>query len=137
MTRRSQPTGHPGDDCPCQTLVYYLVQGAFIDASPISSIDNRSFAGNHCTDPTHCRTIWSIIRSYFVTIFSCTWVAVHPNIPFPKKRKANNWVERCIRNPLLSFAEHRLPLFVCASLVPEYVQAWSIRQFLMSSENSQ
>ena len=21
MTRRSQPTGHPGDDCPCQTLV--------------------------------------------------------------------------------------------------------------------
>ena len=31
---------------------------------------------------------------------------------------------------MLSFAEHRLPLFICALLVPEYVLAWSIRQFL-------
>ena len=111
-------------------LVHYLVQGAFINASPIPSIDDRLLEANHCTDLTHCRTIWSIIWSSLVTIFSCTWVAVHPNILCPKKREANSWVERCIRNPLLSFAEHRLPLFVCALLVPEYVLAWSIRQFL-------
>ena len=30
----------------------------------------------------------------------------------------------------MSFAECRLPLFVCALLVPEYVLAWAIRQFL-------
>ena len=30
----------------------------------------------------------------------------------------------------MSFAERRLPLFVCALLVPEYVLAWAIRQFL-------
>ena len=28
--------------------------------------------------------------------------------------------------------EHRLPLFICALLVPEYVLAWSIRQFLVA-----
>ena len=50
-------------------------------------------------------------------------MAVHPNVPCPKKR-----------NPLLSFAEHRLPLFVCALLVPEYVLAWSIRQFFRARE---
>ena len=111
-------------------FVYYLVRGAYVDAGPVPSIDNGSLAGNRCTDLTHCRTIWSVVWSCLVTIFSCTWVAVHPNIPCPKKRQANGWIERCIRNPLLSFAEHRLPLFICALLTPEYVLAWAIRQFL-------
>ena len=65
-----------------------------------------------------------------MTIFSCTWVAVHPNIPCLKEREANSWIEKCILNPLLSFAEHRLPLFICALLVPEYILAWAVRQFL-------
>ena len=30
----------------------------------------------------------------------------------------------------MSFVEHRLLLFVCALLVPEYVLAWAIRQYL-------
>ena len=34
-----------------------------------------------------------------------------------------------MQNPVVSFAEHRLPLFVCALLVPEYILAWAIRQF--------
>ena len=58
-----------------------------------------------------------------MTIFSCTWVAVHPNVPCPEKR-----------NPIISFAGHRLPLFICALLVPEYVLAWAIRQFLRARE---
>ena len=47
---------------------------------------------------------------------------------------ANSWIEKYIRNPLLSFAEHRLPLFVCALLLPEYVLAWAIRQYLNARE---
>ena len=34
----------------------------------------------------------------------------------------------------MSFAEHCLPLFVCALLVPEYVLALAIRQFLRAQE---
>jgi len=34
-----------------------------------------------CSNVHHCRTVWNIIWSCLVTIFSCTWVAVHPNIP--------------------------------------------------------
>ena len=74
--------------------------------------------------------MWSCL----VTIFSCAWVAVHPNVPCPKKREANGWIQRCIQNPLLSFMEHRLPLFICALLVPEYVLAWAIRQFFGARE---
>ena len=115
-------------------FLYYLLQGPSIDAGPIPTIENRSLTGNHCNNLGHCRTIWNIVWSCLVTIFSCTWVAVHPNVPCPKKRKANGWIERFIRNPLLSFVEHRLPLFICALLVPEYVLAWSIRQFLVARE---
>ena len=115
-------------------FLYYLIRGASINASPAPAIENRSLAGNHCSDLTHCRTIWNIVWGCLVTIFLCTWVAVHPNVPCPKKRKANRWIQRCIGNPLLSFAEHRLPLFICALLVPEYILAWSIRQFLRARE---
>ena len=108
-------------------LVYYLHS---IDASPTPPINSRSFEPNSCTDITHCRTIWDIIWSCLSTIFLCTWVAVHPNIPCPREREAKNHLQKWIRNPLLSFAEHRLPLFACALLVPEYVLAWAIRQYL-------
>ena len=104
-------------------FLYYLFQGPSIDAGPIPTTEDRSLTGNHCNDLAHCRTIWNIVWSCLVTIFSCTWVAVHPNVPCPKKQ-----------NPLLSFAEHRLPLFICALLVPEYVLAWSIRQFFRARE---
>ena len=100
-------------------LVYYLVQGAFIDMSLMPSIDGHSLDTNHCTNLAHFRTIWNIMWSCLATIFSCTWVTIHPNIPCPKK-----W------NPVILFAEHHLPLFICALPVPEYVLAWAIRQFL-------
>ena len=109
-------------------FVYYLAHP--INASPIPPVNSRSSERNSCTDLTHCRSIWNIIWSCTVTIFSCTWVAVHPNIPCPKKREGKSRFQRWIRNPFLSFAEHRLPLFICALLVPEYVLAWAIRQYL-------
>ena len=104
-------------------FVYYLVQGAFIDANPIPSTYNRSLTENHCTDLEHCRTIWGIIWSCLTTVFLCTWVSIHPNVPCPKKR-----------NPLLSFAEHRIPLFIWALVVPEYVLAWAVRQRIRAQE---
>ena len=114
-------------------FLYYLLQGPSTNTGPILTIEHRSLMGNHCNDLAHCRTIWNV-WSCLVTIFSCTWVAVHPNVPCPKKREANGWIERYIQNPLLSFVEHRLPLFICALLVPEYVLAWSIRQFFVARE---
>ena len=109
-------------------LLYYLALS--IRANPIPPIISCSLEPNSCSDLSHCRSIWNIIWSCIVTIFSCTWVAVHPNVPCPKKREGKNRFQRWIRNSLLSFVEHRLPLFICALLVPEYVLAWAIRQYL-------
>ena len=94
-------------------LVYYFVQQLSIDTNPIPPINKQSLESNPCIDLTHCHTIWNIVWSCLITIFSCTWVAIHPNIPCPKKREAKNCFQRWIRNPLLSFAEHCLPLFTC------------------------
>ena len=115
-------------------LLYHLAHFNFIRASPTPPIISHSLEPNSCNDLTHCRSIWNIIWSCIVTIFSCTWVAVHPNMPCPKKREGKNCFQKWIRNPLLSFVEHRLPLFICALLVPEYVLAWAIRQYLRARE---
>ena len=109
-------------------LLYYLALS--ICASPIPSNICPSLESNSCANPMHSQMIWNIIWSCLATIFLCTWVAVHPNMPCPKQSEAKNHFQRWIRNPLLLFAEHCLPLFICALLIPEYVLAWVIRQYL-------
>ena len=112
-------------------FLYYLNQGPSIDAGPIPTVENSSLTGNHCSDR---RTIWNIVWSCLVILFSCSWVAVHPNIPCPKKREESGWIQIWIKNPLLSLAENRLPLAFCALLMPEFILAWAIRQFLRARE---
>ena len=109
-------------------LLYYLA--LYIHASPIPPNICPSLESNSCADVTHSRTIWNIIWSCLATIFLCMWVAVHPNMPCPKQREVKNCFQRWIRNPLLLFAEHCPPLFMCALLVPEYLLAWVIQQYL-------
>ena len=104
-------------------FIHYLVQGTYIGTSSIPSIDNDSLVGNYYTDPMHCHSIWNIVWSCLVTIFLCTWVAVHTNVPCPKNQ-----------NPVILFTRHCLLLFICALLVPEYVLVWAIRQFLRAQE---
>ena len=113
-------------------LLYYLALS--IRASPIPPNICRSLKSNSCADLTHSQTIWNIIWSCLATIFSCTWVAVHPNMLCPRQREVKNCFQRWIRNPLLLFAEHRLLLFICALLIPEYILAWAIHQYLRAWE---
>lgn len=42
-----------------------------------------------CRDLGHCRSIWDIVWGCVATIFSCTWVALHLNIP--KQGKGRLW----------------------------------------------
>jgi hypothetical protein len=108
-------------------LLYYLIQSAFAGAVPLPSIEERTTSS--CNNLHGCRTIWNIIWSCLVTIFSCTWIAIHPNIPYPgNKKDMGFW------GPLRSSISHRLPLFICALLVPEYILSWAIRQRLVAGK---
>ena len=63
------------------------------------------------------RTIWSIIWSCLVTIFACTWVAVHPNIPDPDEK----WH---------TVASRRVGITFMALIAPELVIMWAMRQLV-------
>ncbi|KXN86826.1 hypothetical protein AN958_09562 [Leucoagaricus sp. SymC.cos] len=85
---------------------------------PTSSQDSRSLERRNSSfllDDS--RTIWDIVWSCLATIFACTWVAVHPNIPSPKA----DWKERF---------RSRLMVMAYAWIAPECVTMWAMRQWV-------
>lgn len=102
-------------------LFLYANLAQVIDALAIPAVDELTEAQSKCIDITHCRTIWSIIWSCLATIFACAWVAVHRNVPDPKSGAARINLER-------------VGITVCALLVPEYIVAWAIRQWIIASD---
>ncbi|KZP11755.1 hypothetical protein FIBSPDRAFT_716243, partial [Athelia psychrophila] len=72
-----------------------------------------------CENIHSCRTMVGIITSCLVTIFACVWVAVHPNIPGPQQ----SWISRQIES---------VKVIVVTLVVPEWVLAWAVRQFLQA-----
>ncbi|KAH9952765.1 hypothetical protein BC827DRAFT_1274197 [Russula dissimulans] len=74
-----------------------------------------------CNDLYNCRSLWDIIRSCAVTIFLCTWVSVHPNIPGPDE----GWPRVTIR---------RVGLMLATLVVPEAIIAWALRQRLAAGK---
>ena len=99
-------------------LALHFLASQGTQALPIAAdraIDQSMSAS--CSDIGHCRTIWNIIWSCLVTIFGCTWVAVHPNIPQAEEK----WFTAVLR---------RLQIMVMALIAPELVISWAMRQWL-------
>jgi hypothetical protein len=82
---------------------------------PVVSLDQLQVPGPSCDDPNGCRSLGDIIRSCILTIFLCTWVSMHPNIPSPGER----WPKLVWR---------RAGLMLLALLAPEAVVSWALRQ---------
>jgi hypothetical protein len=109
-------------------LVYAIFQTGFGDALPTPLIEKRDPCA--CGDPIQTRSLWNIIWSCLSTIFLCTWVSLHPNISSTPEKPDSARFERWIRKPLVKFLTYKLPLFLWALLVPEYILAWAIRQYM-------
>ena len=62
------------------------------------------------------RSEWNIILSCFTTIFTCSWVAIHPNIP----RQSDGPMRIALR---------RLMIMTYMLIVPEAVIYWAGRQW--------
>ncbi|KAF5318120.1 hypothetical protein D9619_012245 [Psilocybe cf. subviscida] len=63
------------------------------------------------------RSVTDIIWSCLATVFACTWVSVHPNIPHPD---ATDWQIR----------RHRALLMLCGLVAPELIVLWALRQWM-------
>ncbi|KAF7977362.1 hypothetical protein HWV62_3953 [Athelia sp. TMB] len=113
------PPYSPSTATPIMSLfVAWMVSG--VAALPISPAENSIFSYK-CSDIEYCRTIPGIVWSCLATIFACTWVAVHPNVPAPKSK-------------VYYVVLQRIAVTVCGLLVPEYIVAWSIRQWLVANQ---
>jgi len=112
-------------------LLYAITQSAFGDAIPISSIEKR--------DPSvygeliQTRTLWNIVWSCLSTIFLCTWGSLHPNISSTQDEPGMSRRDK-LRKSLVELLTYKLPLFLWALLVPEYILAWAIRQYITAGD---
>lgn len=88
-------------------------------------------AGQQCRTLGHCRTIWNIIWSCIVTIFACIWIAVHPNIPQPKAPRERSTLLGLLIDTCSNLGE-KLIVATVALLAPEFIFAWSLRQWLVA-----
>jgi hypothetical protein len=100
--------------------VYALTQQS-VQALPIAEpvISPHSSSPDECNDLQECQTIWNIIWSCLATIFACTWVALHMNIPGQKEK----WH---------TIALCKAGVMVLAMIMPELVVVWAMWQWLVS-----
>ncbi|KIM20966.1 hypothetical protein M408DRAFT_117967 [Serendipita vermifera MAFF 305830] len=116
-------------------LAYAITQSVYSDAGPIpASIQLRDIAS--CDGLNSQRSIWSIVWSCLSTIFLCTWVAVHPNVHFRPEKRDQKWLSKWLWDPLHEFITYKMVLFLWALLVPEYILAWAVRQWLKAGQIS-
>jgi len=102
------------------TLIVYCLAGQGTQALPTSesAIVLHSLPGS-CNDLHQCRTIWDIVCSCLATIFACTWVALHMNIPGPDEK----WD---------TIALPKVGIMMLALVAPEIVVVWAMRQWLVA-----
>ncbi|PBK64297.1 hypothetical protein ARMSODRAFT_1007166 [Armillaria solidipes] len=67
------------------------------------------------------RTLLSIVWSCLATIFACTWLSIHPNVP------GRNITTR---GPIASAIEH-VKIMVTTILAPEVIVTWAVEQFIV------
>ena len=100
------------------TLVY-LFQGFQSQAAPLieSSSNATVITTPGCICPVDQRMIWDVLWSCLATIFACSWVSVHPNIPGPNE---SSW----------RILLRHLELMFWAVVGPEMIITWALRQWL-------
>jgi len=67
------------------------------------------------------RTVWSIVWSCLATLFACSWVAVHPNVPRATDSEA-------------LIIGRRLATMGYMLLAPELVICWAATQYFSAKE---
>ena len=88
-------------------------------AAPIIGAPNSALELVHRENGCDCqdRSLLNIIWSCLATMFACSWVAIHPNVPAP----GDSWLIVALR---------RAKLMYWAILAPELIVMWAVRQWL-------
>ncbi|KAJ7219864.1 hypothetical protein C8J57DRAFT_1731930 [Mycena rebaudengoi] len=93
-------------------LLFHTLSGRNIDPQATVFTDS-------CDNINNCRKLFDIVWGCLVTIFACTWVSVHPNVPPPNKSP-------------LALLWRRLKMMLIAIIAPELMVGFAARQFFVS-----
>ncbi|KAJ7718573.1 hypothetical protein DFH07DRAFT_860209 [Mycena maculata] len=88
-----------------------------------SSTATLTLSSDSCGDPGNCRTFLDIVWGCLTTIFACTWISVHPNVP----AQGQTWVKLTCR---------RLGMMLMAIVAPELIVFLAARQFFFAGDFS-
>ncbi|KAF7369964.1 hypothetical protein MSAN_00626200 [Mycena sanguinolenta] len=88
-------------------------------AAPLSHLPDTRATTDSCKDIDNCRTFFSIVWGCLATIFACTWVSVHPNVPPPDQNR-------------LQLFWRRLKMMLITMIAPEVMVGFAARQFFAS-----
>lgn len=91
------------------------------DASAPLTVFGRDLPA--CLNIARYRTLQDILWSCLVTIFACVWIAVHPNVPEPTH---SGWTN----------LKQRLMIMVYATLAPECITMWALRQRIGAAKHA-
>ncbi|KAK0432170.1 hypothetical protein EV421DRAFT_2024119 [Armillaria borealis] len=97
-------------------LILLFVTRAF--GAQTSPDDNKGVPA--CIEDQH--TVLSIIWSCLATIFACTWIAVHPNVPG----------RNITTKGAISCAIERAKIMAITILAPEVIVGWAAEQFIVA-----
>ncbi|KAF8318574.1 uncharacterized protein EI90DRAFT_2941737 [Cantharellus anzutake] len=80
-----------------------------------------------CNDLRNCRTMWNLVYSCLLTIFTCVWTAVHPNV-VEGDRGDMNLEDEIMRNDRFGLMRSSLifPELVVAMAWNEFSEAWKL-----------
>ncbi|KAJ7831572.1 hypothetical protein B0H13DRAFT_2431501 [Mycena leptocephala] len=96
-------------------LVHLLTRNG--TAAPVPhTLDSRA-SSDSCDDINNCRKLFDIVWGCLATIFACTWVSVHPNVPAPNHSQ-------------LALFWRRLRMMLIAVIAPEIMVGFAARQFV-------
>ena len=121
VSAERSPQGDPHLSPMFVLLLILYVSLQAICASPLSLPIDISNAPAGLELPTcSCvdqRSITDILWSCFATIFACTWLSVHPNMPGPDEKPPK-------------IALRRLELMFWSLICPEMIIGWACRQWI-------
>ncbi|KAJ6582319.1 hypothetical protein B0H19DRAFT_929804 [Mycena capillaripes] len=97
-------------------LVYLLFRSG--NAALVPDVPSTRTAIDSCYNihNCQCRTLFDIIWGCLTTIFACTWVSVHPNVPPPNQSR-------------LALLWRRMKMMFIVIIAPEIMVAFAARQF--------
>ncbi|KAF9065702.1 hypothetical protein BDP27DRAFT_1298008 [Rhodocollybia butyracea] len=95
-------------------VLFYLIREGFALPTPALDVNPSGFS-QVAPNTSSTRSVPGIIWSCLTTIFTCTWVAVHPNIPSHHDSDQDLWWRR-------------VKILAVALIAPEYIILWAANQ---------